>query len=413
MARILFINRFYHPDEPATAQLLGDLAQGLTAAGHDVWVITSRTAGAACEERHQGVTIQRVGPETRASHSLVSRAWSFFVFWCACGWRLVRIATPGDTLVPLTDPPLIGVIAALVGSLRRVRIIHWVQDIYPEVAQQLAPNAAVRALLGLARPFRNWAWRQAESCVTLGSDMAHQIARGGVSPSRISIVPNWPPAGVHERDGHAIRQERGLAGKFVVAYSGNLGRVHHLEAIPPVAERLKDHAGIVFTFTGGGARRAALESSLTARGAKARFFPAEPRARLAESLGMGDLHWVTLKPGAEDVVFPSKFAGVLAAGRPVIFVGNPDCELARIIRHEQVGYTFAPEASDEIAACILRLAQAPAEVEAAGRRASSLARRYATLEQAILTWRRLLESPTPGLLASPSDAILSPSHVRT
>ncbi|GAB1490109.1 glycosyltransferase family 4 protein [Opitutaceae bacterium] len=413
MGRLIFINRFYHPDEPATAQLLGDLAQRLAADGDNVWVVTSRPPGTPPQERHEGVMILRVGPQSQATHSLVSRTWSFFVFWCACGWRLLRIATRGDTLIPLTDPPLVGVVAALVGAIRRVRVIHWIQDIYPEVAQQLATSAVVRMLLGLSLPLRNWAWRQGAACVTLGSDMARLVARGGVPPALTHIVPNWPPAGIQVQEGRAIRKERGLEGKFVVAYSGNLGRVHHLEAIPPVAELLKECKDIVLTFTGGGARKTALEARLRAAGAQTRFYPAEPRTRLAEGLAMGDLHWVTLRPGAEDVVLPSKFAGVLAAGRPVIFLGNPDCELARLIRREQVGFTFAPEASNEIAACIRRLAQAPAEVAEAGRRAAVLAQRHATLDQAVRTWRSLLESATPGLLPLDRNANLPSLHVGT
>ena len=39
-----------------------------------------------------------------------------------------------DTLVALTDPPLIGVGAWFISALRGARLIHWVQDIYPEVA---------------------------------------------------------------------------------------------------------------------------------------------------------------------------------------------------------------------------------------------------------------------------------------
>ena len=40
--RVIFVNRFYWPDEPATAQLLTDLAESLAASGHPVTVITSQ-----------------------------------------------------------------------------------------------------------------------------------------------------------------------------------------------------------------------------------------------------------------------------------------------------------------------------------------------------------------------------------
>lgn len=40
--RIIFVNRFFAPDESATSQLLTDLATLLVADGHEVTVIASR-----------------------------------------------------------------------------------------------------------------------------------------------------------------------------------------------------------------------------------------------------------------------------------------------------------------------------------------------------------------------------------
>ena len=413
VGRTTFINRFYHPDELATAQLLGDLAERLAAAGHDIQVVAGYPPGAARQERRAGVLVQRVGPATRATPSLIVRSFDFLVFWTACAWHLLRSTRPGDTLVPLTDPPLLGVIVAAVARIRGARLIHWVQDIYPEVAQQLAPRAGVRHLLAAAIPPRNWAWRQAAVCVTLGTDMARLVQQNGVAADRLRQIPNWPPAGIEISDGRAIRRERDLEGKFVVAYSGNLGRVHQLEAIAPVVAALREHPEIVFTFTGTGARRPALEAALRAQQAPARFFPPEPRTRLSEGLAMGDLHWVTLRPGLESVVFPSKLVGVLAAGRPVIFLGNPDSGIARIVREAGVGHVFAPEATGEIVACIRRLALHPGEVREMGQRASAWASRHATLDEATRLWSDLLQPTTPGLLKPVHPASLPTPHVGT
>lgn len=393
-ARVIFVNRFYHPDEPATAQLLGDLAEALAAAGFAVTVIATRPPGAPVRETRRGVEIHRLRGTRLGRRRLAGRAVDFAVFWLAAAWRLLRLARRGDTIVALTDPPLLGVGAALVGVLRGARVVHWTQDIYPEVAQLLARNAFVRGALGLAAPLRDFAWRRSAGCVTLGADMAALIARRGVPPGRIHTVRNWAPAGLGPADGTALRAERGLTGKFVVAYSGNLGRVHHLEAVVPVARALRDRPDIVFSFTGDGARRDALERALQAAGVHARFFPPEPRARLSESLAVGDLHLVTLLPGAEEVVFPSKFAGLLAAGRPVLFLGAPDCELARLVRDEGVGLALAPDDPAAVADAIARLADDPARRADFARRALACSTRHASLDQAVKAWKRCLTAPS-------------------
>jgi len=60
------------------------------------------------------------------------------------------------------------------------------------------------------------------------------------------------------------------------------------------------------------------------------FQPYQPLDRLALSLTVPDLHLVTLKPELEGLIVPSKFYSVLAAGRPVLFVGDPESEIAAL-----------------------------------------------------------------------------------
>ncbi|MBN2576783.1 MAG: hypothetical protein JXP73_19625 [Deltaproteobacteria bacterium] len=72
MPRLIFINRFFHPDGSATSQLLGDLAFHLAGAGHDVSVITSRQlSGAPGRELPPNARFARIlyPPTIRASSS--------------------------------------------------------------------------------------------------------------------------------------------------------------------------------------------------------------------------------------------------------------------------------------------------------------------------------------------------------
>src|SRR5207237_1247771 len=153
-----------------------------------------------------------------------------------------------------------------------------------------------------------------DGCVTLGSDMAAVLADAGVAVKKISLAPNWAPAGLAPASANAaaaLRDEWGLREKFVVAYSGNLGRVHDLDPVLDLADALRADARIAFVFVGSGAQRAALEAAATRRGlANVHFRPPQPRARLAESLAVGDVHLVTLRPDCARYVFPSKLYGV-------------------------------------------------------------------------------------------------------
>lgn len=390
--RTIFVNRFYWPDEPATAQLLTDLAEALAARGHDIVVIASHPGRAdvpRTETRH-GVRIVRVRSSRGGGAGFAGKALDFATFLGASIGQLLRTARRGDTLVAMTDPPLLAIGAWAVAGLRRARLIQWVQDIYPELAVELSGQRWLRLLL----PLRNLAWCRADAGVTLGTDMAAVLVAAGVDRRKISVIANWAPAGLAPQPvgaADALRAEWGLAGKFVVAYSGNLGRVHDLAPVLALAAALGHDAGIAFVFIGAGAQRAALEAEAARLGlGHVQFRPAQPRARLAETLALGDAHLVTLRPGCERYVFPSKLSGVAAVGRPVIFIGPHQSELAQLVTGRGLGLAFDRTETTATAAAIRTLAASAADCARFGAAAARFAAESGGLDAAAARWHALL-----------------------
>ena len=404
--KVIFINRFYWPEIPATGQLLTDLAEGLAGRGGDITVITSAAnARSSRDESHCGVRVIRVKGTRWARHGTLGKAVDFGTFYLGALWQLWRTARRGTTVVPMTDPPLLGLGAWLVARGRRARIVHWIQDIYPELAIELFGQRWLRGL----RPLRNLAWRRADHCVTLGLDMARAFQAAGVPLERRSIIANWGPRGITPQDrrsADSLRHEWNLAGKFVVAYSGNLGRVHDLEPVLALAAELRDSPGIKLILVGDGAQRRALESAAHAQALpNLAFHPPQPRDRLGESLAVGDLHLVTLRPGCEGFVFPSKLYGIAAAGRPVLFIGPPDCEVARCVLANQLGLVSSRDDVAGLAAAIRHLAADAAAVTKLATAAADFAARHSAA-LAVDRWQALLPatsgSPRPGCSAKES-----------
>jgi glycosyltransferase involved in cell wall biosynthesis len=344
--RLVFVNRFYWPDEPATAQLLTDLAEALAARGFVVSVIASRPgrSPAPRSENRHGVNIHRVRTTHRGRRSLAGHIPDFATFYFGAWWRLLRIMRQGDAVIMMTDPPLLGSVVWPLVRWRGARLIHWVQDIYPEIA--LVRSG--RRWPGVLRPLRNLAWRRARACVAPGVDMGAQFAAAGVAAETIAVIPNWAPAGVRPpsaAETAELRRGWGVAEKFVAMYSGNFGQVHELEVLLDVAAALGAEPDIVLVLVGDGPQRAALERAARGRGlGNVRFQPSQPRERLGVSLAVGDVHFVTLRPGYASLVFPSKLYGIAAAGRPAIFVGPRNAEPARLIEAHGFGAVFPPDA---------------------------------------------------------------------
>lgn len=350
--RVVFVNRFYWPDEPATAQLLTDLATAMARENINVCVIASRPKDKPAPpfEENTGVAIYRVSTFPGNGGGVFRRLIDFCLFHVAAGWRLWRLLRRDDIAVAMTDPPLLGVTVWLVAALRGAQLIHWVQDIYPEIAAELTGH---RWLLGL-RPVRDLVWRRSRACIVPGRDMAGVIQRAGAPAPKVLVSPNWAPAGLGPASASeiaSVRAEWNLGGRLVLAYSGNLGRAHDLTPILELAEIFRREDTIAFVFIGGGPQRQSLESAARARGlANVRFLPSQPRHRLAATLGVGDVHFVTLRPGAEHYVFPSKLHGIAACGRPVLFIGPRNSEIAALVEKTGLGRSFTrhelPAAAD-------------------------------------------------------------------
>ncbi len=400
--RVIFLNRYFYPDHSATSQMLSDLAFFLAGAGLEVCVVTScqRYDDAAAmlppRERVEGVEVLRVRTTRFGRDNLLGRAADYATFYLAAGWRLWRIARAGDVVVAKTDPPLISVVAGMVARWRGARLVNWLQDVFPEVAEALRVRALAGPQAGLLRWLRNGALKRAAANVVLSQRMAEVVARTGAQASGIRVIPNWA-------DGEAIhpvaaaenplRREWGLEGQFVVCYSGNMGRAHEFDTILEAAARLAvTAAGIRFLFIGSGAQRCYVEMAAERRGlANVLFRPYQARSDLSLSLSAGDAHLVSLRPELEGYIFPSKLYGILAAGRPVVFVGDSEGEIALLVAREGIGVAVRQGDATGLADTLTQLAGDAGLREAMGQRARSLLCERYDKSIALKAWLGVLE----------------------
>lgn len=361
MGRLIFINRYFYPDESATSQMLTDLAFALAEGGYEIRIITSRQriddprANLLPREACSDVMVFRVWTSRWGRTNLPGRAMDYLSFYFSSAVRLFRVAGKGDVIIAKTDPPLIGVIAGLVARLKGASLINWWQDVYPEIAEELGVIGA-GAMSRSLRSLRNSACRMAKTNIVIGRCMQENLVNFGVSPAHISVIPNWAddreiqPMSATD---NPLRDDWELANSFVVGYSGNLGRGHDFDVLLEAASVLSDDPVIRFLFIGSGANKNAVVARVGEMGlSNVVFKPFQPRTRLNVSLTIPDVHIITLKPELSGLIVPSKIYGALAAGRPVLFIGPADSEIALVIRDYDCGFVCDDAGAEEIARII-------------------------------------------------------------
>ena len=409
--KIVFVNRYFHPDQSATSRMVSSLAFALARKGFPVTVIASGSHydGTAADlprhERIHGVEIHRLAASRFGRGRLTSRSADYATFHIAAAAWLLANARRGDVCVVCTDPPLLSVSVALPLKLRGARLVNWVMDLFPETAIELELFSGTGVLAASTLALRDWSVRTAALTICPIDAMSRHLAGRLGSSERIATVRHWAnDAEVHpvEPSRNALRRAWGLQDSFVVGYSGNFGRAHEFSTLLSAAQLLRDEP-IRFLLICDGPRRAAVKASVGLLGlSNVMFKPYQSSSNLAESLGAADVHIVSLLPNLEYCVIPSKLYGILAAARPTLFVGDPQGEIGSVLRMSGCGRSVAPGDFVALAALIARLRDASQMRAAMGDRALALVRSEYSLDAGVARWMAAVHHLLPQPHAAPS-----------
>jgi colanic acid biosynthesis glycosyl transferase WcaI len=366
---VVFLNRSYWPDTGATGQLLTELAEDLVRVhGFDVTVVTGyplrRDRRVPASETRNGVHVVRARGTVFDPRRFAGRALNYVTYFlssCAvmlAGRRLVAGARRADVIVALTDPPIIGLAAALGAWRSGARLVFLCQDVFPEVAV-LVEGFRSRLVDAILDRIGRFIIRKADRVVALGDTMKRRlVATKGADPSRVEVIHNWADCAAltPAPRSNAFSRAHGLDGRFVVMHAGNIGLSQDFDVVLDAAARLAARDDVVFVLIGDGARRMGLQQDVAARGLpNVRFIPFQPREAMRESYASADVFLVTLKPGLAGFIVPSKLYGILAAGRPSVTAVEEDSEAVQITREYACGIVVPPGDGAALADAIVRL----------------------------------------------------------
>lgn len=363
---VIFFNRVYPSDRGATGRVLRDLARAMARDGWAVTVVT--TASVAREDRDGDVRVIRLKSNTKSRNLFTyGAAW---VRMMIAGLKLPR----PDLIVTMTDPPMMVVAGGIMARVRKTKHIHWCQDLYPDLLPSIGIRLPDFMMSGLSALSFN-AMRRCEKIVVIGRCMARQLTKTGLDPKRIAVIPNWPDheltrtmtermndaaveadASIPARPFEELFRDDG-APKFRVLYAGTIGRAHPIHTIVDAATILQHQCpDIEFVFVGDGPGLDRLAHERARRGLEnIRLLPRQPNRRLRPLMESGDVHIISMKHDAAGLLVPSKLYSALAVGRPCVFVGPMNSEVAKVISDFHAGAVVAQGEPETLAQTILTL----------------------------------------------------------
>jgi glycosyltransferase involved in cell wall biosynthesis len=364
--KLSIITQFFPPDYAATGQLIEELALQLGRQGLPVDIFTGQPGyaynkeSAPAIEHLEQVKIKRSRMTRIWSKRIRGKALNGLLFCLRSGVHLLRTRSRGDVLLLTTAPPFLPLLGYLVHKTFGLPYVCLLYDLYPDVAVELKVVSHEHWAVRLWDTVNRHVWRRAQKVIVLSSTMKDRVvAKCPEIKDKISVIHNWAdpnqivPIAKHQ---NWFAKAFNLVDTFTVLYSGNMGRCHDMETILAAAKLLKDQP-IQFVFIGNGAKREGFRAQASQLGLhNCQFLPYQDKQNLPYSLTACDLSLVSVSPGMEGLVAPSKLYAALAAGRPLAIICEPHSYLRAMLQESGCGEAFSNGDAEGLAAFIRRLA---------------------------------------------------------
>ncbi len=363
----MLFNQYFAPDVAASGQRFTDVAEALAEA-HEVTAIVGRASTGSYLHlwKTQGTPLSTRSPEFSTyggTTPSVFRVWSTsfsrrrrlaritnYVTYLASAAVAGLFRRRPDVVIAGTDPPLVGLVATVVSRLRGAPLVYLLWDVHPQAALAAEILRAGFIARVVARSNRI-VLRAAAVVVVPTASMGQTAVELGADPDRVKVIPLWEDTEnvVPAPKDNAFSRRHGLADRFVLMYSGNLGLTQGLERYLDLAVRLKDLDDVVTVFVGDGAGKLTLEARARAIGlSSVVFLPYQPREEMRFSLAAADVLLAPSRTGLTKFMHPSKVYTCMASGRPFVAAIDLVSDLADVIRRLDCGRVVAPEDLDAV-----------------------------------------------------------------
>ena len=180
--------------------------------------------------------------------------------------------------------------------------------------------------------------------LSLGRDMAEvvQCKLGPRVANPIHVVENWADTDVVKVSGcrSELFCDLNLTGKVVLQYAGNVGRVQGLFDVIECLWKSRNDL-LHLCIWGTGAALPELRDYVTSRHIQnVSFHGTYSRSQQSEVLSSCDLAVISLSENMYGMGVPSKSYNIMAAGKPILFIGDPHSEIGLTVAEQRIGYVI-------------------------------------------------------------------------
>lgn len=395
------VTELFFPEETSTAYIMTKISQQL-ASRREVHVLCGPAAYQQSklmseEQQLDNIQITRVKAGNWNKDRLLQRVWRLISVSLRLGYALFRKARRGDDVLLVTNPAPLLLLAAGICRWKGLKCYTIVHDVFPEnlvVAKLIKPGSIPYRLL---RSVFNAAYSRMSVLLVLGRDMKmlfeEKLANYRRRPD-IHIIENWADIEIISPGRKTINplvQGLNITEKVIFQFAGNLGRVQGLQELFSIIREVNNPL-LYFMFIGEGACKKDLQHYIVEHNmTNVVILDSFPRSKQQDFLNAADIGIVSLQDGMVGLGVPSKSYNILAAGKPILYIGDRSGEIGQMVEEHEVGWCFRLTDKDELLSFFNSFSAASlADLELKGQRARSLAVNVYSKERILNRYAQIL-----------------------
>lgn len=365
---ILIITQYYWPENFR----INDLSLELKERGHSITILTGlpnypkgdfysgyglNSVGKSEKNNIKIIRVPLFPRKKGKSWSLILNYFSFSFFASIMGpffanekYDLIFVYEP--------SPIFVGLPAIIIKYIKKIPIIFWIQDLWPE-SIMATKQIKSKVIIAPLNYFVKWLYKKCDLIFVQSKGFIDSVMSFNVKKEKIIYIPNWAEDLYKEKEIRIDRKkELGITdGDFIIMFAGNLGSAQSLETIVETANVLKND-NFKFVIIGDGRKKQWFINQIEIKNLTNSFIiiDQKPQELMPSYFFIADLMLVTLKSNPIfALTIPGKIQSYMASGKPI--VASIDGVGARVVNDSNSGIAVAAQNYEKLADAIIKLSK--------------------------------------------------------
>lgn len=362
---VLILSQFFYPEYITSATLPFETAVDLVKHGLSVDVLCgypknyNTKKDIPSKETVENVNITRINYPNFNKNTFIGRLLNYFSFTFSMLLNIMKLKKYKVVIVYST-PPVLPLVPSLANLFFNTKMIFVSYDIYPEVAIRMNVIEETSIISKVMKKINDLVFKKTSKVVALSSEMKGFILNNRkISGEDIAIIPNWANSVIIKRKNevnNTLFDSFDYMNKTVISYFGNMGTAQDMMTILEAIRSLKDNESVHFLFAGHGNKMDELRKNIRDEGVdNVTIFDFLHGEDYIDAQSISDGFIVSLEKGLDGLCVPSKTYSYMSAGRPIISIMNPECDISQDLVSHNAGFAVLNGDSEKMVETILSL----------------------------------------------------------